>query len=56
METKIRGLPNAYKKAALFKEKVNAAKNELKGKCERAQREVEDLLATSRVSAKLKAD
>lgn len=44
------------KKAALFKEKVNAAKNELKGKCERAQREVEDLLATSRVSAKLKAD
>ncbi len=44
------------KKAALFKENVNTAKNKLKDKCKKAQSEVEDLLATSRVSAKLKAD
>lgn len=44
------------KKATLFKENVNTAKNKLKDKCKKAQSEVEDLLATSRVSAKLKAD
>lgn len=44
------------RKAVSFKENVNAAKDELKDKCKKAQREVEDLLATSRVSAKLKAD
>ncbi len=44
------------KKAISFKENVESAKNELKKKCDAAQKEVEDLLATSRVSAKLKTD
>lgn len=44
------------KKATLFKDNVESAKNELKEKCKTAQKEVEDLLATSRVNAKLKTD